>query len=136
MKKKAKDWLLVFVFLLDDIAVAILVLLGLRFLGVDLSLPIEMALVAVLGSLAFLAHKAIIPTFHLKTTTGSEGMVGMCGEVIEPLAPVGLIKIAGECWKARSADERIDAGEHVEVLRVERLMLDVKRRDFYVKKRQ
>ena len=136
MNKRAKGWLLVFVFLLDDIAVAVLVLLGLRFLGVDLSLPIELALVAVLGGFVFLAHKAIIPTFHLKAATGSEGMVGMSGKVVEPLAPVGLIKIAGECWKARSVDGRIDAGEHVEVLRVVRLMLDVKRKDFYVKKRQ
>ena len=133
MKKRAKDWLLVSFFLLDDIAVVVLVLLGLRFLGVDLSLPVWVALAAVLGGFVFLAHKAIIPTFHLKTATGSERMVGMCGKVIEPLDPVGLIKIAGECWKARSVDERIDAGEHVEVMRVERLMLDVKRKDFYDK---
>ncbi|MDP2744534.1 MAG: NfeD family protein [Dehalococcoidia bacterium] len=129
MKKRAKDWLLFFVFLLDDIAVVVLVLLGLRFLGVEMSFPIGLVLVATLGGFVFLAHKTIIPAFHLKTTTGSEGMVGMCGEVIEPLAPVGLIKIAGECWNARSVDERIDAGEHVEVLRVERLMLHVKRKE-------
>lgn len=40
--------------------------------------------------------------------TGSEGLIGMKGEVREQLNPVGSVYVDGALWKARVAD---DAGE-------------------------
>jgi membrane-bound ClpP family serine protease len=130
VNRGVKDWLLIGFFLLDDVAVVALVVLGLHFLGVDMPLSGWLALAVVLGGFVFLSHKIIIPSFHRKMTTGSEGMVGTYGVVIEPLAPLGRIKIAGEYWKARAFDETLDIGEHVEVIRIERLLLHVRRRHF------
>jgi membrane-bound serine protease (ClpP class) len=53
-------------------------------------------------------------------------MVGLVGEVIEPLAPVGVVRVEGELWKAKSVDEDIAAGEDVEILGLKRLTLEVK----------
>jgi membrane-bound serine protease (ClpP class) len=71
----------------------------------------------------------IIPSFHKRKVTGSEGMMGLVGEVIEPLAPVGVVRVEGELWKAKSVDDDIAAGEDVEILRLQKLTLEVKRKD-------
>ena len=49
--------------------------------------------------------------------------------MIKPLTPVGAIKVVGEYWKAKSVDGDIAAGEEVEILRINRLTLEVKRKD-------
>jgi len=119
---------MVLVLLLDEVAALVLVLLVLWFLKIRISLPIAIAIALLLGIFAFITHKVIIPSFHKKKVTGSEGMVGLEGEVIEPLTPIGIIQVAGELWKARAADEDIDAGETVEILGVNRLIVRVKRK--------
>ena len=82
-----------------------------------------------LGAFIFITHKVIIPSFHKKKVTGSEGMIGLEGEVIEPLTPIGVVRIEGEYWKAKSVDEDIASGESVEILGLNRLTLEVKRKD-------
>ena len=37
-----------------------------------------------------------------KVQTGAENLVGATGEVSEPLAPVGQIRVLGELWEARA----------------------------------
>ena len=74
-------------------------------------------------------QKVIIPSFHKKKVTGSEGMIGLEGEVIEPLTPVGVIMVSGEYWKAKSVDEDIPAGEEVEILGLAELTLTVRLKD-------
>ena len=56
-------------------------------------------------------------------------MIGLKGEVVEPLAPVGVIKVKGEYWKAKSVDEGIAAGEGVEISGINGLTLEVRRKD-------
>ena len=79
-----------------------------------------------LGVLVFVVHKAVIPTFHQKQVTGAEGLVGLEGEVVEPLAPRGFIRVKDEYWKAKSVGENIAVGEEVEILEVSGLTLMVK----------
>ncbi len=55
-----------------------------------------------------------------RVTTGAEGMVGERGEVIGP----GRVRVRGEIWKARGAD---DAAEAVRVTEVDGLTLVVER---------
>ena len=126
MKSTIKDWLIVGVLLLDEAAAVGLVLLVLWVLGIEIPLPIAIVAALLLGILVFVTHKAIIPTFHKKRVTGAEGLIGQEGEVVEPLTPVGVIRVEGEYWRAKSVVEDITAGEEVEILGLDRLTLMVK----------
>ena len=127
-KTTIKDWLIVLVALLDDVAVLGLVLLALWFFKVEIPLPVIIAIALLLGTFVFIIHKAIIPSFHKKKVTGSEGMIDLVGEVVEPLKPVGVVRVNGEYWKAKSDSEDIAIGEDVEVLGQNGLTLKVRRK--------
>ncbi len=129
MKSTIKDWLKVLVLLLDEAIVVAVVLLVLWALDIEIPLPIAVVAAMLLGGLIFVIHKAVIPTFHKKQVTGAEGLVGLEGEVVEPLTPVGVIRIKGEYWKAKSVGGTIAVGEEVEILKVDRLTLTVKRKE-------
>ncbi len=129
MKSNVKDWLIVLVLLLDDAAALLLVLLVLWVFGIKIPLWVAIVIALLLGTFAFITHKVIIPSFHKKKVTGSEGMIGLEAEVIEPLTPVGVIRVEGEYWKAKSVGENIAVGEEVEILGLDRLTLMVKRKD-------
>ena len=126
MKGTLKDWLKFLVLLLDDAAAVALVLLALWFFKVRIPLSVAIVLGVLLGILIFVVHKMIIPSFHVKQVTGSEGMIGLAGEVIEPLTPDGTVRIKGEYWKAKSVMGDIPAGTHVEVLGLKNLVLEVR----------
>ncbi len=120
---------MVLVLLLDEAAALVLVLLVLWFFRISIPLSVAIVMALLLGTFAFITHKVIIPSFHKKQITGSEGMISLEGEVIEPLTPVGVIRVAGEYWKAKSVGESIAAGEDVEILALNRLILEVKRKE-------
>ena len=130
VRKRIKDWLLVLALLLDEIAAAVIILLVLWFFKIEISLPIIIVMVLMLGGFVFLTHKAIIPSLHRKRVAGKEGMIGSMGEVIEPLTPLGIVRFEGEYWKAESADGDIGRGEYVEILGTNKLVLAVKRGSF------
>ena len=129
MKRSIKDWLIILVLLLDEVVVVALVFLVLWVLGIEIPLPIIIVTALLLGAVVFIMHKAVIPTFRKKRITGSEGMIGLIGEVTEPLTPVGVVQVGNEYWKAKSVGENIAVGEEVEILGLNRLMLTVKRKD-------
>ncbi len=130
MLKSIKDWLLVGLLLLDEVAALVLVLLVLWFFKIRISFEIVIVIALLLGTFVFITHKVIIPSFHKRKVTGSEGMVGLVGEVIEPLTPIGVVRVEGELWKAKSVeDDDIAAGEDVEILGLKKLTLEVKRKD-------
>ena len=126
MKRTIKDGLIVLVLLLDEVAALVLVLLVLSFFNIRIPLWVTVVIALLLGGFAFMIHKVIIPSFHKKRVTGSEGMIGLEGTVIKPLTPFGVIRIEGEYWKAKSVDENIAVGEEVEILRLNKLTLEVK----------
>ena len=49
------------------------------------------------------------------------------GRVVKPLAPVGLVKVGGEYWKAKSVEGDIEVDESVDVVGHEGLTLRVTR---------
>ena len=127
-KTTLKDWLIVLVALLDEVAVLALIFVVLWIFGVKVPLPVIIAVALLLVPLAFITHKTITPSLHKKKTTGSEGMMGLEGEVVEPLTPSGVVKVNGEYWKAKSVGGDIAAGEMVEILGLSRLRLEVRRK--------
>ena len=129
MNRTIKGWLLILVLLLDDAAALVLVFLVLWFLGIKISLPILIVIALLLGTFVFITHKVIIPSFHKKKVTGAEGLIGLEGEVIEPLMPVGVIRTKGEYWKAKAVGENIAVGEEVEILGLNGLTLMVRLKD-------
>lgn len=128
IKRTIADWLKVLVLFLDDAAVVLLIILVLRFLRIQIPLPITIVVAILIGTFVFIIHKSIIPSFHRKPVTGSEGMIGLQGRVVEPLTPVGTIIVKGERWRAKSVDDNIEADENVEIVGLDGLTLKVKRR--------
>ena len=92
--------------------------------GVDRS--IVFTAVATLGSFVLAVSYLVFRSQKAKPTLGIEGLIGEVGVVRERLAPRGSVFVHGEYWKAE-ADDEIDAGEKVEVVGVDRMMLRVKR---------
>lgn len=129
MIRSIKDWLIVLVLLLDEVAALALVILILWLFQIRIPFTVTIVIALLLGTFAFITHKVIIPSFHKKQVTGSEGMIGMEGKVIEPLRPFGVIHVEGELWKAKAVDDDdIEAGEDVEILELKKLILEVKRK--------
>jgi membrane-bound serine protease (ClpP class) len=123
-----KDWLKVLVLLLDEAVAIALVLAALWFFKINLPLWLAIVIALLLGALAFGTHKLIIPSFHARQVTGREGMIGLVGEVIEPLTPSGVIRIEGEYWKARSVAGNVSAGQEVEILDLKKHVLGVRKK--------
>ncbi|HSI99142.1 MAG TPA: NfeD family protein [Patescibacteria group bacterium] len=59
---------------------------------------------------------------------GPETLIGATGRVVEPLQPIGRVRVRGEVWQARS-DGEIEAGARVRVTGRDRLTLDVDRHE-------
>ena len=59
-----------------------------------------------------------------KTETGQEGMIGLLGTALTPLAPEGTVFVHGEYWKAVAASP-LAAGARVRVTAIDKLTLTV-----------
>lgn len=66
-----------------------------------------------------------IKTQKLKVVTGSEGMIGYTGEVIDLLGPTGTVMVQGEIWNAESLSGDIGKGEKIVVKDMKNLKLYV-----------
>jgi membrane protein implicated in regulation of membrane protease activity len=124
-----KAWLIILASLIDDAAVLVLIFLVLWFFHVKITWPIILAAVLFIGIFIIIMHQAVIPALRRKKVTGSEGMVGLTGKVVKALSPEGEIKIEGEYWQAESVNGDAAVGEAVEVLKVDGIKLEVKRKD-------
>ena len=128
-KKTVKDWLMVGVLLLDEVAALVLVYLVLWIFNIRMPIAIAIIIGLLLGAFVFITHKVIIPSFHKEQVTGSEGMIGMEGEVVESLTPFGFVRVEGELWKAKSVGEDIAVEEDVEIMGLKKLTLEVRRKE-------
>ena len=121
------DWLKILVLLLDEAAVLVLIFVLLHFFDVQIPLPVTIFVALLIAVLIVMIHIKVIPSFRWKQITGREGMIGLQGEVVQPLTPVGTIRVKGENWKAESVSDYIEAGKNVEVVGIEGLKLRVVR---------
>jgi membrane-bound ClpP family serine protease len=126
---KTKAWLIVLASLLDDAAVLVLIFLGLWFFHVEITWTIIVVVGVVIVAFVFIMHKAVVPSLRRKKVTGAEGMIGLKGKVVKSLTPYGTVKVRGEYWQAKSLSGDIEAGEYVEIMGIEGLNLEVKRKE-------
>jgi membrane protein implicated in regulation of membrane protease activity len=91
-------------------------------------LPFEQALTLYLVILAVCAvlYWLIWKAFRRPVATGVEGMIGGVGKVIQVGEKKAKIFYRGEIWNAFSA-EQISLGDSVEIARVERMTLIVRK---------
>jgi membrane-bound serine protease (ClpP class) len=81
----------------------------------EVSLPAVIAIAATLaGLMAFVAFK-IVQVRKAPVVTGSSELVGQVGVVREALAPVGIVFVRGELWRARSNGKPVEPGTTVKV---------------------
>ena len=115
--------------LLEETALAVVVLVGLPELGVQLPLPVLIALMIGWAVVAVIVYRAGSHALRVKPMAGPEALIGMKGQVVRPLDPDGLIKIGGELWRAKSMGSSIDIGEEVTVVKQDSTMLIVRSGD-------
>jgi len=113
--------------LLEEAALAALILWGLPLLGIHLPLAVLIVLMAALVAFAVVTYRLGSRALKKKPVVGLSDMVGSKGRVVSRLDPEGLVRIKGELWESKSAGRRINAGEEVTVVGQEGLKLIVRR---------
>src|SRR5262249_17395543 len=63
---------------------------------------------------------------RLGVRTGPKGLTGRRAAVVERLAPVGMVRIDGELWRASAGNESADVGSDAEITGVDGLTLRVR----------
>ena len=102
--------------ILEEAAIAIIVLLGLPKLGIHMPLAGLIALMVAWGAYAIITYRMGSRALIKKPEAGLPHMVGSKGKVVSPLVPEGLVRIKGELWIAKSAERTIGTGEEVIVV--------------------
>jgi membrane-bound ClpP family serine protease len=111
--------------LLEEAVLAVVVLVGLPELGINIPLPVLIALMIAWAIVAIIIYRVVSHALGRKPVVGPEAIVGSKGKVVSPLEPEGLIKIGAELWRAKSSGERIDVGKEVTVVEQDGTMLIV-----------
>jgi membrane-bound serine protease (ClpP class) len=93
--------------------------------GVGVARSLIFSVAGTVGVGMLVVSMLVVRTQFRRPTTGSEGMLGLRGEVRQRLAPQGMILVAGEYWSARS-DVPIEPGSTVEVTGIDGLVLHVR----------
>ena len=96
--------------------------------GSDLSVDgsIVLAAVGTLSAFVLVVTFLVVRSQRRKATLGYGGLIGEVGEVRDRLDRRGKVFVHGEVWNAEGA-ERLEAGDRVEVVGYDGMMLKVKR---------
>lgn len=113
--------------LLEEAALAVIVLFGLPELGVEIPLAGLIALMVVWLAVSVIIYRIGSRALRQKPLEKLPDMVGSQGRVVSPLAPEGLIRIKGELWMAKSASGKMNLGDKVAVVEQDGLRLVVRR---------
>ncbi|MCJ7769361.1 MAG: hypothetical protein MUO92_02655, partial [Dehalococcoidales bacterium] len=111
--------------ILEEAALAVIVLVGLPELGINLHLAVLIVLMVVWAAIAILNYQAGSRALKRQPVIGLGTMVGSRGRVVKPLQPEGLIKVGGELWQAKAVGPDIDSGNEVIVVGQDRKILIV-----------
>ena len=112
--------------MLEETAIAIVVLFGLPQLGITIPLAGLIALMVAWLALSVLLYRMGSRALRRKPYDILPHMAGCKGKVVSPLAPEGLVKIKGELWMATSAGGVLSLGEKIVVVEQDGLKLVVR----------
>jgi len=113
--------------ILEETAIAVIVLVGLPELGIKVPLGVLIALMVVWGAFSVFTYRVGSRALMKKPVVGLPNMIGSLGKVASPLDPNGFVRIKGELWEAKSVGEEIDTGEEVTVVGQDGLKLIVRK---------
>jgi membrane-bound serine protease (ClpP class) len=113
--------------LLEEAALAALILWGLPLLGIHLPLYVLVVLMAALAALAVITYRLGSRALKKKPVVGLPDMIGSRGKAVSDLTPEGTVMIKGELWESRADGRRINTGEKVTVVGQDGLKLIVRR---------
>lgn len=102
--------------ILEELALVVIILIGLPELGVNLHVAVLIVLMVVWIVIAILSYQAGSRALKKQPVAGLGTMVGSRGKVVKPLQPEGLIKVGSELWQAKSVDRDMDSGKEVIVV--------------------
>lgn len=111
--------------LLEETAIAVIVLLGLPRLGLYIPLPGLIAVMVLWLAYSVVTYRAGSRALRRKPVINIP-VIGSNGKVVSPLVPEGLIRIKGELWVAKSAGKKLDVGSEVIVVEQDGLRLVVR----------
>ena len=114
--------------ILEEIAVAAIVLWALPEINVHIPLPVLIVLMVAWGAYSVITYRAGSRALKRKHVVGLPNMVGSKGKVVSPLVPEGLVRIRSELWIAQSASGKMKPGENVIVVGQDSLKLVVRER--------
>ena len=111
--------------LLEETAIAVIVLLGLPRLGLYIPLPGLIAVMVLWLAYSVVTYRAGSRALRRKPVINIP-VIGSKGKVVSPLVPEGLVRIKGELWVAKSAGKKIRVGGEVIVVEQDGLKLVVR----------
>ena len=112
--------------LLEEAAIAVIVLLGLPRLGLYIPLPGLIAVMVLWLAYSVVIYRAGSRALRRKPVINIP-VIGSKGKIVSPLAPEGLVRIKGELWVATSAGKKLGVGSEVIVEEQDGLRLVVRR---------
>lgn len=112
--------------ILEEAAIAVIVLMGLPRLGINLPLPALIAVMVLWLVYAVVTYRIGSSALRRKPLVSLPDMLGGRGKVVRRLAPEGLVRIKGELWVAKSAGKQIDVGKEIIVVEQDGLKLVVR----------
>lgn len=112
--------------MLQEAAIAILVLYGLPEFGVRLPVGGLIGLMAAWLLVSSFLYQIGSRALSQRPYITLPNMVGGKGKVVSPLIPDGLVSIKGELWIARSASKKLDVGAEVIAVEQDGLKLVVR----------
>ena len=121
--------LAIFSTLLEEAALAVIVLWGLPQIDIYVPLPGLIALMVAWVVVSVMIYRMGSRALRMKPVAGLSDMVDSKGKVVSPLAPDGVIRIKSELWDARAVGRKIKTGEVVTVVGQEGLKLVVRKTD-------
>ena len=109
--------------LLEEIAIAVIGLWLLPWLGIDI--PVWVVVLIMVGWAAYniITYKPSKRALDKHIPSPAEDMIGCEGTARTCLDPEGMVQVRGAFWRATARDSTIDDGEEIVVVGIERLTL-------------
>ena len=112
--------------LLEQVALVVIVLVGLPMLDIHISIPGLITLMIVWAVVSVVIYRLGSRALRRKPVI-TLPVISSRGKVVSPLAPEGLIRIKSELWIARTDGRKINSGTEVIVVEQDGLKLVVRK---------